>query len=134
MFRKLTFLALLGGVAAYFFKIRGGGVQEVQPSTSPQQASDPTPETVAEVRPAQTADTVETAPAGVGDDERSVIPDTADDDPLVREQEQAAAAEAGTIGGPPDATTAEAPPEMQPVEEGSGDAQETFEATEDQGR
>jgi hypothetical protein len=52
----------------------------------------------------------------------------------VREQEEAAAADAASIGGAPDTTTADAPPEMRPVVEGAGDSQETFEATEEQGR
>jgi NADH-quinone oxidoreductase subunit I len=48
---------------------------------------------------------------------------------------KAAAAEAGAIGGDPDTVTVEQPtPEMRPVVEGSGDAPETFETTEDQGR
>jgi uncharacterized protein (TIGR03382 family) len=50
--------------------------------------------------------------AGVG--EGTVIPDTSTDDPAVVDAENAAAAEAGTIGGD------------QPVEEHSGDAYESF--------
>jgi hypothetical protein len=62
------------------------------------------------------------------------VPDTSAADPLVREQEAAAAAAAGSIGGQADTVTAEADPAMRPVVEGSGDAEETFEQTEDQGR
>ena len=64
----------------------------------------------------------------------AVVPDTSADDPLVRQQENAAAAEAGAVGGPADTVTADVAPEMRPVVEGSGDAEETFEQTEDQGR
>ena len=60
--------------------------------------------------------------------------DVSPDDPLVRQQENAAAAEAGSIGGQADSVTADVDPEMRPVVEGSGDAEETFEETEDQGR
>ena len=63
-----------------------------------------------------------------------VVPDTSADDPLVRQQEEAARAQAGRIGGTADSATADVEPEMQPVVEGSGDAEETFEATEDEGR
>jgi cytoskeletal protein RodZ len=132
MFRKLTLLALLGGAAAYLLKNRGGGT-EPQPSTSPQQASSPSPPDLAEVRPDQTQDTVE-SPAVDADGEEAVVPDTSAEDPLVREQEEAAAADAGSIGGDPDTVTAESDPEMRPVVEGSGDAEETFETTDDQGR
>jgi hypothetical protein len=135
MFRKLTVLALLGGAVAYLLKNRGGGGQEsAMPSTSqaqPQTTPDPTD--LAEVRPAQTQDTVETPAIGV-DGEESVIPDVSADDPLVREQEAAAAEDAGSIGGDADTVTADVDPEMRPVVEGSGDAEETFERTEDQGR
>jgi cytoskeletal protein RodZ len=133
MFRKLTLLALLGGAAAYLLKNRGSGPQ-MQPSTSPQQASEPAPADLAEVRPGQTQDTVESPAVGVGDDEQAVIPDVSNDDPLVREQEAAAAADAGSIGGDPDTVTADADPEMRPVIEGSGDSEETFETTDEQGR
>jgi hypothetical protein len=133
--RKLTLLAVGGGLAALLLKIRkSGGVQEVQPSTSPQQAADePAPETVAEVRDDQTQDTVESPVVGV-DGEESVIPDTSADDPVVREQEEAARTDAGSIGGDADTVTADVPPEMRPVVEGAGDAPETFETTDEQGR
>jgi hypothetical protein len=79
-------------------------------------------------------DPAETVPLagveGVGQD--AAIPDTATDDPIVREQEQAAAAEAGSIGGnvPPTPPTNEpdfaTDPATRPVEEGSGSAYESF--------
>jgi cytoskeletal protein RodZ len=133
MFRKLSLLALLGGAVAYLLKQRGG-VQEVQPSTSPQQATTPAPEDLAEVRSGQTQDTVESPVVGAGDDEEAVIPDTSADDPLVREQEEAARADAGSIGGEADTVTADTDPAMRPVVEGAGDAPETFETTDEQGR
>jgi hypothetical protein len=104
--RKLIVLALGGAAAAYVMKSRGAQPAPVGPE-------------------AATADTVET---------EAVTPDTSADDPLVRQQENAASAEAGSIGGPADTVTADVDPEMRPVVEGSGDAEETFEATEDEGR
>ena len=155
MFRKLSLLALLGGATAFLLKKRSGGGQgSPMPSTSATQPADtqvneqqaheaaggsgPAPEQdsedLAEVRSGQTEDTVESPAVGVGDDEQAVIPDISADDPLVREQEAAAAADAGSIGGDADTVTAETPEEMRPVVEGAGDAPETFETTEEQGR
>ncbi len=134
MFRKLTLLALLGGAAAYLLKNRGGGRETAMPSTSPAQPhATADPADLAEVRPDQKQDTVE-SPAVTADGEEAVMPDTSSDDPLVAEQEDAAAADAGSIGGDPDTVTADVDPEMRPVVEGSGDTEETFESTEDQGR
>jgi hypothetical protein len=67
----------------------------------------------------------------------AVMPDTSADDPLVREQEKAAAADAGAVGGNVDQMAADEPgfpedPEMRPVIEGSGDAEETFEARDEE--
>lgn len=68
--------------------------------------------------------------AGVG--ESTVIPDTATDDPAVREAEQAAAAEAGAIGGDVPGTPPSNEPDFatdpatRPVEEASGSAYESF--------
>ena len=127
MFRKLTFLALLGGAVAYLLKQRGGSVQEVP-------ATPTTPQETAVARPDQPAQAAQEPIAGAGDHEESVIPDTSADDPLVREQEDAAREDAAAIGGTADTVTAEVDPEMRPVVEGAGDAPETFETTEDQGR
>ena len=79
-------------------------------------------------------DPAETVPAagvaGVG--EGTVIPDTATDDPSVVEAENAAAAEAGAIGGdvPPTPPSNEpdfaTDPATRPVEEASGSAYESF--------
>jgi hypothetical protein len=64
-----------------------------------------------------------------GAPEGSVMPDTSDDDPLVRQQEKAAEADAATIGGTADPVDPD--PAMQPVIEGAGDEnEETFEARE----
>jgi hypothetical protein len=155
--RKLILLALGGAAAAYFLKSRGeqavpsaataGGyapgpesaaeapaTEEVQPTAADERAeevaeAEATPEEAAVAEPtpdeAAVADTVESD---------AVVPDTSGDDPLVRQQEDAAAADAATIGGEADTETADADPEMRPVIEGSGDAEETFEATEDEGR
>jgi hypothetical protein len=156
MFRKLTTLALLGGAVAFLLKKRSG--QDAQPMTSTSatqppdvqvneqeaapvqpsdqaepQAAEQAAEDLAEVRSGQTQDTVET-PALDADGEQAAMPDVSDDDPLVREQEAAAAADAGSIGGEADTVTADAPEEMRPVVEGAGDAPETFETTDEQGR
>lgn len=57
--------------------------------------------------------------------------DTNDDahDPLLEDQEDAAAAEAGSIGGSPGGETGQ--PETQPVEEGGGGESEGFEQAEE---
>jgi hypothetical protein len=68
--------------------------------------------------------------------EGTVMPDTSADDPLVRQQEKAAAGDAGSIGGSVDELAAEdasypEDPAMRPVVEGIGDeSEETFEARE----
>jgi hypothetical protein len=68
--------------------------------------------------------------------EGSVMPDTSDDDPLVREQEKAAEADAAAIGGNVDELAADdasfpTDPAMRPVVEGAGDEnEETFEVRE----
>jgi hypothetical protein len=64
-----------------------------------------------------------------GAPEGSVMPDTSDDDPLVRQQEKAAAGDAAAIGGNVDPVDPD--PAMEPVVEGAGDEnEETFEARE----
>jgi hypothetical protein len=127
MFRKLIFLALLGGAIAYLLKQRGGSVQEVP-------ATPVTPQETAAARPDQPEQAAQEPVEGAGDHEESVIPDTSADDPFVREQEEAARADAAAVGGTADTVTSDVEPEMRPVVEGSGDAPETFETTEDQGR
>jgi hypothetical protein len=68
--------------------------------------------------------------------EGAVMPDTSDDDPLVRQQEKAAAGDAGSIGGNVGELAAEdasfpSDPAARPVVEGSGDeSEETFETRE----
>jgi hypothetical protein len=132
MFRKLTFLALVGGAVAYFLKQRSAG-ELTETTPAPQQAAAATAEPPREAATtaaaeAATADTAETEAIGQNGGEEAA------DDPLVQEQEAAAAAEAASIGGDADTVTADVEPEMRPVVEGSGDAEETFESTEDQGR
>jgi hypothetical protein len=61
--------------------------------------------------------------------EGSVMPDISDDDPLVRQQENAAIADAAAIGG--DSGDTDLDPATRAVIEGSGDEnEETFEARE----
>jgi hypothetical protein len=72
-----------------------------------------------------------------GPPEGSVMPDISDDDPLVRQQEKAAAGDAGAIGGNINALAADdeslsRDPAERPVAEGSGDEDyESFETRED---
>ena len=138
--RKLILLGLAGAVIAYVIKSRGEQEAVVPSATAyapgPEDpATSATADTVEseavprEPDPEARFDQAEGAPTGEG-----AVPDTSDEDPLVRQQESAAAAEAGAVGGPADTATADVSPEMRPVVEGSGDAQETFEETEDQGR
>jgi hypothetical protein len=155
--RKLILLALGGAAAAYVMKSRGEqatatpqasgyapgpesaaeapAVEEVSPGPQEAQAEEAAVDVTADtaetdaIDPSVRFDQTENAPTGEG-----VVPDTSADDPLVRQAEDAAAAQAGSIGGDPDTVTADADPEMRPVVEGSGDAEETFEETQEQGR
>ncbi|MEA2375751.1 MAG: hypothetical protein QOD53_2214 [Thermoleophilaceae bacterium] len=120
MLRKLILLALAGGAGAAVYFLRGREDQELVPAT----AGAPVSESAAEGEAPEQADTVESD---------AVLPDTSAD-PLVRREENAAAAAAGAIGGRADTVKGEADPAMRPVVEGSGDAEETFEETEDIGR
>ena len=69
--------------------------------------------------------------------EGAVMPDTSADDPLVQQQEKAAAGDAGSIGGNVDALAADdasfpRDPAARPVVEGAGDEnEETFETREE---
>ena len=139
MFRTLIALALAGGGIAALIKRRSGAdagytTPTPQPATPAREPEPATPAKVAEARPDQPQQRAQEPIAGAGDEEQSVIPDTSADDPLVREQVDAARAEAGSIGGEAETVTADTDPAMRPVVEGSGDAPETFETTEEQGR
>jgi hypothetical protein len=131
MFRKLIALGLIGGAVAALLK-RRGGAESYEASPSPSATA--VPEDLAEVRSGQTEKTMVSPSPGVDEGETAVVPDTSDDDPLVRQQEAAAAADAASIGGEPDTVTTEVDPEMRPVVEGSGDAPETLETLEEDGR
>ena len=128
MLRKLTFLALVGGAIAYVLKQRSsaGELTETTPAPAPRTVPPEPRPASPEAEAASTADTTESD---------AVVPDTSAEDPLVREQEDAAAAEAAKIGGSADTVTAEVEPEMRPVVEGSGDDEETLEkGVEEEGR
>jgi len=120
--RKLIILGLGAAAVAWYIRSREA---ELAPSPAGEAESYPRAREKAQSDAAATADTVES---------EAIRPDTAADDPVVREQEDAAAAEAGAIGGEADTVTAESDPATRPVAEGSGDAEETFESTEDEGR
>lgn len=151
MFRKLIALALLAaGIAAAIRKAQesdatasspepfsagaepGGAAppaaKEGSASTEPADLED-----LAEVRSGQTEDTIESPVVGA-DGEEAVIPDVSDDDPVVRQAEKEAAAGAAAVGGEADTATADLDPELRPVYEGSGDAPETVEKLEEEGR
>jgi len=135
-------LALVGAAAAFIYRRRKRS--DAGFDASPSELSGRQPGTTAgdenappkgEGRPSTLdGDPAETVPlagvGGVGQD--AAIPDTATDDPIVREQEQAAAAEAGAIGGNvPDTPPSNEPdfatdPATRPVEEASGSAYESF--------
>ncbi|HEX8074517.1 MAG TPA: hypothetical protein VF545_06005 [Thermoleophilaceae bacterium] len=123
--RKLILLILAGAAAAYYARSRGQDSAPASDWTATATAT-PSPPPAGEAVAPETAETAES--------DAVVMPDTSADDPLVREQENAARAAAGAIGGEADSVSAEADPEMRPVVEGSGDSEETFETTEDQGR
>lgn len=116
--RKL-FLLALGGAAVWWYLNRESESAPPPPAPAPGGT------------PAQDIRSDQPAGAGTGG---AAMPDTSADDPEVRKEENAAAAEAASIGGPADTVTSEVDEEMRPVVEGSGDAEETFEETEDQGR
>ena len=98
MFRKLIFLALVGAGAAYVLKQRSaaGELTETTPAPAPR----PTPEAVTDdTGPALPEAEAQAASTAVTTESDAVVPDTSADDPLVQEQEDAAAEEAGAIGG-----------------------------------
>jgi len=140
--RKLILLVLAGAAIAYLIRSRA----EPQPAWSapepvpgghaPGPESAPEAPATEEVTPGPEEAQAEKIAAGEADtvETEAVVPDTSADDPLVRQQEDAAAGEAGEIGGPADTVAEDSDPEMRPVVEGSGDAEETFERTEEEGR
>ena len=137
--KPLLFVAGAAGAIGALIKSRSGGA-DGGPGAQQQERYEPPVEALAQ-RPTEAggppSDEVpvqDTAPApGLnvpqhGPPEGAVMPDTSDEDPLVREQEKAAEGDAaaigGDVGGDPD-------PAMRPVVEGAGDdSEETFEARE----
>jgi hypothetical protein len=105
-----------------------------EPATTGGAPSDTPPVTPSEQSASDQATALHTAAHDVP--EGAVMPDVSDDDPLVREAENAAAADAGSIGGNVDRLAAQdesfpTDPEMRPVVEGAGDENtETFETRE----
>jgi hypothetical protein len=141
---RLAILGAAGAAAAWFLKQRrDSGESYVASSAGSAGVSQPVePEQVGDAAAAGTG-TSETvsessgteAGSGGSDATRTsdvVVPDTGSD-PLVREQEKAAGAEAGSIGGSPETAQAgEDPgrepvdPGMKPVIEASGEEPETL--------
>jgi hypothetical protein len=134
MFRKLIALALLAaGIAAAIKKAQQSDAVTSSAGPFSEPVEPAAAEDLAEVREGQTQDTVESPVVGP-DGEEAVIPDVSHDDPLVQQEEKAAAEGGAAVGGEPDSATADVDPEMRPVYEGSGDAPETLETLEDEGR
>jgi hypothetical protein len=136
--KPLLFVAGAAGAVAAVIKRRGGGQQEQQPQE--RQRYEPPAEALAQQPteaggpPSDDVPVRESAPLDQlnvpehGPPEGSVMPDTSDDDPLVREQEKAAEGDAAAIGGD---VAGDTDPAMRPVVEGIGDEnEETFEARE----
>jgi hypothetical protein len=142
----LALAGTVGGAVAAFLRKRGGknDTGEERRYAAPAEAGSQPPRTsgdtppsgspivdappsASDPSPADPLATPDHAPPG-----DAVMPDTSGDDPLVREQEAAAAAEAGSIGGNVDRLAQDEPgfpedPAARPVIEGSGDDEETFE-------
>jgi hypothetical protein len=137
----------LGGAAAAFLirrRKRGAAGFDVSPQelrrTDPPRAdaarsdADVATGAGAESNGAAAIDTLGASAAAAGTpspDADVVMPDTGADDPLVREQTNAAAAEAGAIGGPPPDLAGDEPtfaddPATRPVEEHAGNSYEAF--------
>jgi hypothetical protein len=156
--KPLLFVAGAAGAVAALLKRRGGTEQIPQPvkdavqqavdkvtpgdggEEQPRERYEPPAEALAQEPteaggpPSDAVPVQETAPApGLnvpdhGPPEGAVMPDTSDDDPLVRQQEKAAEGDAAAIGGDVDT---EPDPAMRPVVEGAGDeAEEAFETRE----
>jgi hypothetical protein len=137
--KPLLFVAGAAGAVAAVLKRRGSGSGSGAADHSQQRYEPPAEglaQEPAESGGAPSADVPvrETAPAaGLNVPEHdapegAVMPDTSDDDPLVRQQVKAAEGDAAAIGGDVDT---EADPAMRPVVEGAGDEiEETFEARE----
>jgi hypothetical protein len=134
--KSLLVVAGAAGAVAAVIKRRGGG-GDIQPAPSYQPPAEAlvqrptdaggTPSDAVPVKDTAAADQMDVPEHGAP--EGAVMPDTSDDDPIVRQQEKAAEGDAAAIGGDVDEPGVE--PEMQPVVEGTGDEnQETFEARE----
>jgi hypothetical protein len=146
LFRRLLILGAAGAGAAWFLKrqqesgdrfeittdIGDAAAAGTGTSDTLQEAGATEPEPPAPDSPAEDAGAGETSAPEATRVTNPVVPDTGVD-PLVRQQENAAAAEAGSIGGEPetpqsggDAGLAQ-DPAMRPVVEAAGEDPETLE-------
>jgi hypothetical protein len=155
MFRRLLILGAAGAGAAWFLKKQqesgeqpafgrsgegaattadvgdaaaaGTGTAPTTQEAGASEAEPPSPDS-----PVEDAGAGETSSAAATSVANPVVPDTSQD-PLVRQQENAAAAEAGSIGGQPETTVSgdnvglAQDPAMKPVVEASGEEFETLE-------
>jgi hypothetical protein len=138
LFRRLLILGAAGAGTAWFLKKQQQSGEQPLPATDlgdAAAAGTGTSETLQEkgvAEPEPPAGEAEPTPEGATRVTNPVVPDTSSD-PLVRQQENAAAAEAGAIGGQPETPQSGAhvglaqDPAMRPVVEGSGDEAETLE-------
>lgn len=154
LFRRLLILGAAGAGAAWFMKKQqesgeqpafgesGGGATATDigdaaaagtgTSQTVQEAGAEEPEPPSPDSPVEDAGAGETSSEAATSVANPVVPDTSQD-PLVRQQENAAAAEAGAIGGQPETTVSGGEaglaqdPAMKPVVEGAGDEYETLE-------
>jgi hypothetical protein len=142
LFRGILLIGTGAGAVAFIRGKLAGGDQGAQ-AQSHQDAARPTgqeqrPMQPAPVRPAEAtgegtgSETVDEDSLTKWIPDDAVKPDTSIDDPLVKEETEKAAAEAGAVGGNVQQMAADEPgfpsdPEMRPVEEGAGNDAETAE-------
>jgi hypothetical protein len=136
MLRRLAFLGAAGTLAKKVLDSRRAAPAGPAPAPAPPAAAQPEPRTAPAPDEAPGPSVNPTGAIG-SDTERAeaaeaTVPDPpAGDDALVAEQEAAAAAEAGSIGGP-SLDDAHGDPELEPVYEAGGGEAEGFEAAEEQ--
>jgi hypothetical protein len=135
MLRRLAFLGAAGTLAKKVLDSRRSAPAAPVPAPPPAAAQ---PEPIRATAPDDAPGPSVNAGGAVGSEtERAeaaeaTVPDPpAGDDALVAEQEAAAGAEAGSIGGP-NLDDAHGDPELEPVYEAGGGEAEGFEAAEDQ--
>ena len=137
MIRFLFRLSVLAGAGLLVKKALDARAAKALPENAPPPPPTAAPEPVRATAPADTPGPSVTPPGTGSETERAEaaeqsVPEPAPgDDPLVAEEEAAAAAEAGAIGGP-HLDDAHGDPALEPVYEAGGGEAEGFEAAEDE--